>query len=133
VALTRGEARAAERHALVDRDVVADLGRLADHHARAVVDEEAVADPGVRMDLDVRERAREEGQHARRQRHPVLLEGVRDAVRQQRLHAGPGGEDLERADPAGGRIARMGRGDVPPQLSRDAPQGRSDAEHPEGC
>jgi hypothetical protein len=31
---------ATERHAVVDQHVVADLGRLADHHAHAVVDEE---------------------------------------------------------------------------------------------
>ena len=36
--------RAAERDALIDRHVVADLGGLADHHAHAVIDEEAPAD-----------------------------------------------------------------------------------------
>ena len=40
VALAALEAGAAERHALVERHVVADLGRLADHDAGAVVDEE---------------------------------------------------------------------------------------------
>ena len=40
--------RAAERDALVEGHVVADLGRLADHHARAVVDEQALADLGRR-------------------------------------------------------------------------------------
>ena len=43
-----------ERHALVDRHVLADLGGLADHDAHAVVDEEARADLGRRMDLDAR-------------------------------------------------------------------------------
>ena len=38
------ERRAAERHALVDGRVVADLGGLADHHAEAMVDEHAPAD-----------------------------------------------------------------------------------------
>ena len=36
-----------ECHALVDLHTVADLGRLADHHAGAVVDEKAVADAGA--------------------------------------------------------------------------------------
>ena len=44
VALAGREAGAAERDALVERDVVADLGRLADHDAHAVVDEQPVAD-----------------------------------------------------------------------------------------
>ena len=41
--LPRGEAGAAERDALVERHAVADLRRLADHDARAVVDEEVAA------------------------------------------------------------------------------------------
>ena len=41
MALSGREAGAAQRHALVERHVVADLGRLAHHDARAVVDEEA--------------------------------------------------------------------------------------------
>ncbi len=40
VALAAREAGAAERHALIERHAVADLGRLADHDAGAVVDEE---------------------------------------------------------------------------------------------
>ena len=52
VALAGGEARAAERDALVERDVVADRRRLPDHDARAVVDEQALADLGGRVDLD---------------------------------------------------------------------------------
>ena len=54
-----GERRAAERHALVDGAVVADLGGLADDHAHAVVDEDAPADRRARMDLDPGEEARE--------------------------------------------------------------------------
>ena len=54
--------RAAERHALVDRAVIADLGRLADDDAHPVVDEDAPADRRARMDLDT-------GQPARPLRH----------------------------------------------------------------
>src|SRR5262245_53646190 len=50
-------ARAAERHALVERDPIADFARLADHHAHAVVDEEAPADRRAGMDLDAGEKA----------------------------------------------------------------------------
>ena len=52
VALARGEPRAAERHPLVERDVVADVRRLTDHDARAVIDEQPVADPCGGMNLD---------------------------------------------------------------------------------
>src|SRR6266498_351558 len=48
-------AGAAERHALVQRDPIADLARLADHHTHAVVDEETPADRRAGMDLDTGE------------------------------------------------------------------------------
>ena len=44
VALAAREPGAAERDSLVEGHPVADLGRLADHDAGAVVDEELVAD-----------------------------------------------------------------------------------------
>ncbi len=43
---------AAESDAMVDRAVIADLGRFPDDDAIAVVDEEVSADFGARMDLD---------------------------------------------------------------------------------
>ena len=49
-------------------------------------------------------------------------------VRQQRLHAGPGGEDLERRHAARGGIAVVRGGDVAPQLAGDAPEG-AETEH----
>ncbi len=45
MALSAGESGAAQRHPLVERHAVADLGGLADHDAGAVVDEEVGADP----------------------------------------------------------------------------------------
>ena len=75
------------------------------------------------MDLDVRERAREEREQPRRDRHAVLAQRVRHAVREQRLHARPGGEDLERRHAARGGIALVRGRDVAPQLAGDAPQG----------
>src|SRR5208282_2987621 len=50
----RGKAQGTERHALVELDPLADLGRLPDDHARAVIDEEVLADRGPRMDVDAR-------------------------------------------------------------------------------
>ena len=47
-----GEAERPERHALIELDAVADLARLADHDARAVVDEEVLADLRAGMDVD---------------------------------------------------------------------------------
>ncbi len=43
-----GKLKRAERHALIELHVVADLARLADHHARAVIDEEVIADRRAR-------------------------------------------------------------------------------------
>ena len=82
VALAAGEARAAQRHALVHRHVVAHLGGLADHDSRAVVDEQAAPDVGGRVDLHPGHHLHHVGEHARRQRHAGLVQGVRDPVRQ---------------------------------------------------
>ena len=65
---------------------------------------------------------------ARRQRHAGLVEGVRDPVGEQRLHPGPAGQDLDRADPARGRVAVARRGDVGADLLHDAAQ-CSEPEH----
>ena len=64
------------------------------------------------MDLDAGDGAARVGDRARRQRNPRLPERVRHAVGEQRLHPGPAGEDLERADAAGRGIAVARRGDV---------------------
>ncbi len=47
-------AGAAQRHALVERNVVADNRGLADDHAHAVVNEDAQPDPRAGMNLDSR-------------------------------------------------------------------------------
>src|SRR6266568_292502 len=62
--LVLGEALRAQRHALVEPDVGADDGRLADHDARAVVDEEALVDACARVDVDPGQRVRVLGDHA---------------------------------------------------------------------
>ncbi len=105
VALAGLEAGAAQRHPLVEGHATADLGGLADHHARAVVDEELRPDLRRRVDLDPGDGAGQVGDRPRRQRHPGLAQGVGDAVGEQRLHAGPAGEDLEGGDPLRRRVA----------------------------
>ena len=128
VALAAREAGPAERHALVERHVVADLGGLADHDAGAVVDEERVADPRGRVDLDAGQDAARVGDRVRHDRHAGLVQRVRDAVGEQRLHAAVGEEDLEPADAARGGVALLRRRQVLAQLAGD-PRECSEAEH----
>ena len=105
MALAGGKAGAAQRDALIERHVVADVGRLADHHPRAVVDEEALSDARGGVDLDTGERASEHRDHARQDRHLGALQRVCDAVGEQRMDARPGREDLELPGAASRRIA----------------------------
>ena len=65
VPLARLLAGAAQGDALVDGDVLAHLGGLADDHPDAVVDEEALAQGGPRMDLDPGEEPPELGDQPR--------------------------------------------------------------------
>jgi hypothetical protein len=61
---------AAQGDAVVEGDVIADLGRLADHDAGPMIDEEAAADRAPGVDVDIGQRPPEEGQEARRKRQP---------------------------------------------------------------
>ena len=114
VALAGGEAGAAERDALVERDVVADLRRLADHDAHPVVDEEALADLRRRVDLDPGERARDRRDQPRQQRHARRRTARARRGGRAGVHARPDGEDLApsrrrgRPGRAPGRRARRG-------------------------
>ena len=116
MALAGGKARASERHALIERDVVPDLCGLADYHPHPVVDEERVADPRRRVNLDSGHRPRKRGDKARQQWHAGAVQSVRDAVGQERVHPGPGGEDLRPRYAARGRVAALCRGDVAADL-----------------
>src|SRR4029450_5217131 len=62
------QARPAEGHALQQRDVLTDLGGLADDDPHAVIDEEAGAELRGWMDLDARDEPRDVRQEARRDR-----------------------------------------------------------------
>jgi len=62
-------AGSAERHALIERDILADNGRLANHHAHAVIDEKPAANLRSRMDFDaVSKRATCDNQRASRKK-----------------------------------------------------------------
>src|SRR5207253_4956747 len=100
-ALVPGDA--AQRDAVVERAVVADFRRLADHDTHAVVDEDAAPDARAGMDLD----AGEEAGHVRKEpREPSQLrlpQRVRDAMQLERVEARIARENFP--DRARGRIA----------------------------
>src|SRR5208283_3968826 len=108
--LSLGEVSPAQCDPLVERDVIAHLGSLADNHSHAVIDEKAAADDGAGMDLDSREPARELRECAGQKKHAVLPQPVMDAVPPQRVQAGVEQHDLEPRPRRG--IAFEYRGDV---------------------
>ena len=89
------QAGAPQGHAVVDRHVAADLGRLADDDAGTVVDEDPGADGGARVDLDAGEEARELGDGARGQIGPVRPQRMRDPMRPDGMDSGVEQRDLE--------------------------------------
>ena len=78
-------ARAAERHALIEQAVVADLGGLAYDDAGAVVDDEAAADVRAGVDLDARPHLRPLRDRARQKAASMPVQPVRDAVIDRRV------------------------------------------------
>ena len=114
------ERQGAQRHTLVELDVLADVARLADHHPRAVVDEEPRTDPRPRMDVDARLRVGVLGHHPRDVRDPEGQELVGDPVDGDRLQARVAEDDLVVAP--GGRVATVGGVDVPVEHVADGRQ-----------
>src|SRR5215472_9039049 len=88
-------AGAAEGHSLEQAHVPADLRRLTDDHAHAVVDEEPGAQLGRGMDLDAREETAEVRQPACGGRPSRPPQGVRDAMDPDGVDAGIAQHDLE--------------------------------------
>ena len=86
MALSGVLAGAAQRHAVVDGAVVADLAGLAEHDAHAVVDEQAPADGSTGVDLDAGAAA-----------SVVLVQPVRNAVIDQNMKTGVQQNDLQHA------------------------------------
>ncbi len=100
----------AQRDALVDGDIVADFGGLADDHAHAVIDEKTPADSRAGMDFDSGQQARELRQRAGQKEPAVLPQPVIDAIPPQRVQAGVEQHDLQPRSRRG--IALQHRGDV---------------------
>src|SRR5207244_5818553 len=87
VALLTLEARPRQAHALVERHVFPDLGRLADDDAHAMVDEEPRTEPSRRVDLDARQEPREVGEDAGRGYPAGAPEAVGDAMEREGVDA----------------------------------------------
>src|SRR5258706_7639356 len=88
-------ASTAQRHALVNQHVVADLGSLADHHAHAVVDEEAPPDAGPRVDVDTSHGAGKLRDHARQRKPARAIQAVRQTVHQNGMKTGVAQDDFK--------------------------------------
>ena len=88
------EAERAERNALVQLHVLADVASLADDDAGAVIDEKARADRCPWVDVDTRFGVRILGHHSRDVRHPEQLQLVRHAVGADRFEAGIAEDNL---------------------------------------
>src|SRR5205814_4834645 len=95
VALLTLEARPRQAHALVERHVFPDLGRLADDDAHAMVDEEPRTEPSRRVDLDARQEPREVGEDTGRGYPAGAPEAVGDAMEHESVDARIAEERLE--------------------------------------
>ena len=84
----------AQRDALVQLDVAAYHGRLADYHAGAMVDEEARADFGAGMDIDAGLLVDDLVHHPGDQWHSAPEQEVRDPVHGNRAHGRIAEDDL---------------------------------------
>ena len=101
----------AERHAVIERAIVADLGRLPDDDAHPVVDEHPPADGRPRMDFDSRQPAGPVREPAGEPAPAPTPEPVRNrAVPDQRMQPRIAGQDLPPG--ARGRVPVEHDGDV---------------------
>ena len=97
VALPAVASAATECHAVVQHDVIADLGRLADHDAHAVVDEETASDGRAGVDLDAGEPASELRTGARDEARAPVPQHMHHTVRPHGVQAWVQQSDLERS------------------------------------
>src|SRR4051812_2395867 len=88
---------ATQRHALVEQNVVADLGSFPDHNPRAMVDEESAPNSCARVDLYTCEEAAELRNHPWHQGQIPLVKTMGQAVKQNRMKARVAKHDLEPA------------------------------------
>ena len=120
MALAGRPGHAAQRHAVIERHVVADDGGLSDHHAHAVVDEEPAADADSGMDLDPGDHPADMGDEAAEKPEAASPEPVCHVVEEERVEARIAEEDLDPG--ADGRIPAEHAARVfPNALEHDAP------------
>ena len=94
---------AAERYALIERDIVADDRRFTDDHAEAVIDEKPTTDGYARMNFDTGEPARDMRYETPQPGQPMRPAPVRHAMPPQRMQARIGKDHFP--DAARGRVA----------------------------
>ncbi len=81
-------AGSAERHTLVERDILADDRGLSDHHTHAMIDEQTPPHLRSRMDFNAGEPARHLRQPARQQKEIVVPQPVVHAIEPHRVQTG---------------------------------------------
>ena len=82
--------------ALVERDVIANDGGLADHHADAMVDKKAVTNGRRWVDVNVREHSRNCLHYSSYQAKVMIPQPVGDSVAPDSVEAGVRQDDFER-------------------------------------
>ncbi len=102
VALLPLEAGSAQRHALVQHHVVADLGGFADHDTHAVIDDESSPDRGTGVDLDAGHGAAQLADESRAEWMTPRPQAVSQTVHRHRMESGI--EEQHLGDAAGRRV-----------------------------
>jgi hypothetical protein len=112
---------------VIQRDVISDFRRLADHHAHAVVDEKAPAYGRAGMNLDPGQKAPDMRDQPSQPTQVPVPKPIGDAMYAQRMEARIAGQNL----PGGtrGRVAVEYAGDV----FTDAIEHKRAWEHPVSC
>jgi len=87
--------------ALIERDVIADDGGLADHHADAMVDKKAVTNGRRWVDVNVREHSRNCLHYSSYQAKVMIPQPVGDSVAPDSVEAGVRQDDFERGASSG--------------------------------
>ena len=87
-------AGAAQGNAVIDRAVIADLGRFAKHNAHAMVNEQPVADLGTGVDLNAGQVAGQLADEARQEETLVTVQKMCNFVRYQHMETGVQNDDL---------------------------------------
>ena len=122
-----GQGQRSQRYTLVDADAVADLGCLADHHARPMIDNESFADLRSRVDVYPCNTVQVLGHHPRQHGHLELKQPMRHPVDGNGLQSRIAVDDLVRAF---GRWVSVESGsDIRSQYPPDL---RNPSQHPQG-